>query len=328
MCCLPMSKTVQQRSGERGSALILVLVCLLALSSLVAVNVEYAFDAADDARSLAAEYQAELRADSLFELARELLNADTDSKVDLQGDMWAYPVSTEEFSVTIDPCNARLNINQVSEDQSVQDAVRRMLEKSEKPLELLDALVDWLDADSTERVFGTEGQLYQVVAPFYKPPNRGMVTVDTVFLVNGWDTIGRSWVDERLSVWLKSNKVNLNFVSEEVFKAFAPELEQQWQEIVDWREQSGFTNITQLREAVPMLQNDTELYTQLIRRFDLNSYAYRVLVEVHDAYVHLVKRYIVRRGDSKNDTLILVRADVISVRRQTGEAAKAALGEG
>lgn len=289
-----------------------VLVCLLALSSMVILSSGKASREALDARRLVSEYQADLLAESLVERARNLILQDKDTLTDTLEDPWAEPVVGETFTMLIEPCNARLNINETLDDARVQDTVKRLVGDENLGVEAVEHLLDWLDPDEDEeRIPGSEQNAYMRKWPKYKPRNDEMPVPDEILLVAGFENLNRQWVDKYLTVWSDKN-ININFISQELFEAYLPEIAADWTQVEQWRLGEGFRTKSDLIEALPQLEGDGELWTTISNAISLSGNLFRVTIEIHLPFVYERRRYILKRNPILVDRAPeVVRGDVL-----------------
>ena len=309
-CCGNRSKN----NSSRGAVLLFALVCLLALSSLVILSVGKATREAVEARRLAAEYQADLMAESLLDIGLELLRMDKDTLSDTPGDPWASPYADDEFAMIIEPCNARLNVNEVLYDERALQTLKRLLENTDIHPDNTEFLLDWLDGDSEEeRVTGSEEGSYSGRWPKYKPRNDDLFVPDELILVNGFSGLDREWVENFLTVW-SEKQINLNFVSKELFEAYLPEIAVDWSRVLEWRENQGFQTKGDLTEALPELEGDADLWKTVSDAISLRSNFFRITIEIQLPFVYERRRYIVERNPILIDKLPeVVRGDVLKI---------------
>ncbi|MBG0775565.1 MAG: general secretion pathway protein GspK [Desulfovibrionaceae bacterium] len=289
-------RTDAARGPRSGAAIILVLVCLLALSSLVLGNQELAFKGAFSARLLAEEYKADLMAESALNVAVELLRRDVDNAYDTPFDRWAQPWQREGVKLRITPENERLDLNSCLSKERHEQALRKMLFGVENSRVLLMTLADWADEDEEERVPGAEGLRYARMWPQYVPRNGPLQLPEELLLVSGWRAAAEPLLDD-LTVY-GNGRVNLNFVSEKVFRALFPEIESSWTLVENWRRTKGYKSVSEFRDSIEKLSSDDELYKELLQYVTVESPAFRVDIEVDLPLVYERRRYIVQREDA------------------------------
>jgi len=94
----------------------------------------------------------------------------------------------DTFRYGVTPEASKLNLNAASEDE-----IRRLVEpllmdlQIDNSLDLVDALLDWLDADDEMRPNGAESEYYTMdVEPGYYPKNGPLDTVEELLLIKGF----------------------------------------------------------------------------------------------------------------------------------------------
>ena len=282
--------------------MLLVLVCLLGLMSVVLASMESSFKQSYGARLLEAEIQADMRADAALDVVGDLLQHDLDEHSDSLEEPWVTPWHYGDVSFTISPCNARLNLNFVLDANRTRSAVETLVRQERRSPQSVLQLQDWLDSDRDERVFGSEGKGFAHLGRTYRQRDGDLKTVEEILLVDGWQDASPDWIRENFTVWSAQSRLNVNFASEDVFKAYLPELADDWDRFERWRtNHGGLTDISQLQKAIPTLARDVDLYTSVLPLLTLATTTFRVIIEVDAPLVYVKRRYIVSR-ESDVDT--------------------------
>ena len=256
---------------ERGVALVLALAVIALLVSLV---VDFSYTMMVDltlAANLRDEQKAFYVARSGVELARHLLQEDTNEYDGLDED-WAllpeHPGFLSEddegrFKVTIEDEAGKFPINKlVSGEQGQQkvveerrDQLKRLFEVLELDPELVYSIIDWLDSDNEAQTIGVgaEDAYYQGLPSPYPCKNGPLDSLDELLLVKGMTKEILYGTDEKKGLihflTLYSNtdiagnvKVNINTASAEVIYSLSPDIEQnQAQAIVDHLKEKPLT---------------------------------------------------------------------------------------
>ncbi len=221
---------------ERGVALVLVL-GLVALIGAWAANAGYedlvALRRAENLQSLLRARQASL---SAFALARLALKDDARrSQRDDPDEDWAqasppFPVDEGVVGGRVAECNGRLNLNDLVDDQGrvragEVAAARRLFVAAKLDPSLVDALVDWMDADDVP--YGAAGA--EDAAYFGKPwrvKNARLDDWDELAMVRGFDRKARKALEALATVFPPPagalSKVNVNTAPKEVLMALFP----------------------------------------------------------------------------------------------------------
>ena len=299
---------------RQGAVLIMTLLLLLAAVSMVFHFSSLTLRQATEARFLAAEYQADLLAESVLEIARTRLADDDNLTYDSPDDKWSKRVQEDNWTLRITPCNALINANALLDDERMQTAVETLLRDKSHPLTLLDNLLDWVDDELSERNFGSENLLYSRRWPPYRPRNADLETPEELLLVHGWDAVPRNWLESHFTAWSKDN-VNINFVPEDIFKALLPELANQWDVIDAWRRDKGFQSKADLQEAMPFLRDDLNLWNEVIAAVAVKSTYFQAVIEVRLPFVYEKRRYLLYRAPLLlSRAPQVIRGDVLAVR--------------
>ena len=82
--------------------------------------------------------------------------------------------------------SAKLNLNYLPNmGLSNDDISTMMLNIPQMTVEIVDAILDWIDADDTKNPYGAESEDYQQMNPPYKAKNGPLETIDELLLVKG-----------------------------------------------------------------------------------------------------------------------------------------------
>lgn len=209
---------------------LLVVVAIIALLS--ALLTEWAFSTLVDMR-LTETFRDSTRAYYLakggIEVGRQLLEDDRNG-YDAPDEIWAmgvpsYPVGEAGvISIAIEDQDGRLDLNRIVDAAGVnvipqyRDRLARLLENlgTDNDLELVDALLDWLDKDDDPSgLGGAETAYYQTLAAPYPAKNGRLDTLDELLLVKGFTPE----VVQQLSPWVTVHggaALNLNTAGSEV----------------------------------------------------------------------------------------------------------------
>ena len=201
--------------GSRGVALLTVLFFALLLTSSLTTFVRRAAVDTMIARNRDASAQAEALARGGVRLAVGLLIEDRlqeqaqGTSLDSRLDLWAQASETEietedggRLRLVIEDAGTRLNLNALFDagpeaaqhtEAFLQTLLERVIdtmppaERIYEPEELARSLIDWIDLDDTRTGGGSENDDYQAQRPPYVAPNRPLLSVDELRLVEGFD---------------------------------------------------------------------------------------------------------------------------------------------
>ncbi|HEY7745279.1 MAG TPA: type II secretion system minor pseudopilin GspK [Desulfuromonadales bacterium] len=293
--------------GEKGMALLLVLVVVALLTSMLT---EFAFSTLVDLRltetfrdSTRAYYLAKggVRVGRIFlKEDRNSYDAYTPEELWSQG-VSSYPVGDGWISVGIEDLDGRLNINSlVNAAQDVNSVSKERFYRffanlgETDPEGLTAALIDWIDEDSTPYVdpdsgaTGAEDDYYQQQTPPLHCADEPLRSLDELTMVRGFtpDLIRR--IEPHVTVYgsTDSTRINVNTASMEVLMAYSMSPEslvitrEAAEQIVERRNSKPFRTASELIEinSISGLENLLRTELTVTGRF----YRIRSTAEVND----------------------------------------------
>jgi len=265
---------MKARRGNRGMALLLVLVVVALLTSLLT---DLAFSTMVDMR-LTETFRDSTRA---YYLAKGGINAgrmilqEDRNKYDSLDEIWSkgvinYPVGEGSVTILIEDQDGKLAINSLVQGNSPQaimiDRFYRFLlameiEQQADPAELTAALIDWIDTGddpytqintdgSSLPVSGAEDIHYRSQTQAYRCKNGPLETLQELSLVKGFTPE----IVKRISPHLAVNEtlqVNINTASVEVLMSLDLQVSREAAEaIIDYRQLQPIVNVAQLEEVL------------------------------------------------------------------------------
>ncbi len=243
----------------------------------------------------------------LEDYARLFLQKDgRDSKTDHLGEDWAVgipglPIEGGMLSGQITDAQSLINLNSLIEHPPVEAALRALCLEEEISCDFIDALKDWIDADTEARFpDGAEDDYYTALEVPYRSANRPLVERSELLLVKGVDSESYQKLKPYIIALPEPTALNINTLSKAVFEALKIKNKQGEGQVdadrfIDEREQDAFSSLedfekrmnAQLTEAQKkaltvssryflaegeVLQNDKRLrLTALIQRHDRSS---------------------------------------------------------
>ena len=201
----PVSAAETAPAGERGFALVLVLVVVGLLVTLV-VQFNYGSEVELElARSYVESIQASYLADAGVHVAMALLSTDDNKNdqgqpIDTLDDQWAQaipyiPVEEGYVLLTIEDNNRRFNVNRLvnpANDQvdeglvPIFEELLTQLGRSDA-VALTDSLIDWLDKNDQVTGDGAEEDYYRNLDPPVQIANGPLLSASELALVKGFD---------------------------------------------------------------------------------------------------------------------------------------------
>jgi len=220
------------RARQRGVAVVLAMgvVALAAMAATALVVTQSAWSRLSELGADRVQAQLVLRAG--VDWARAVLSDDRrTSVVDHLGEPWALrlpplPVDNGKLAGYIEDQQGAFNLNNlVSEGKVVLTQLRyfrRLLAILELPVDLADALADWLDADSEPQPRGgAEDRYYLGLERPYLAANRPLVDVAELALVRGFDMNAYARLRPFVTALPQPTAVNVNTATPEVLAAIA-----------------------------------------------------------------------------------------------------------
>jgi general secretion pathway protein K len=220
---------------QRGVALITaLLVVALATVAAVAMATRQQLDIRRTGNLLHGEqaYTYLLGAESWARvvLARDL----RDSQIDTLSEDWAtqLPASfVEGGSVLgrIRDAQALFNLNSLvvagQADEPAVDRYKHLLEALDLPVELADALVDWMDADVNVRFpDGAEDQTYLLLQPPYRTSNQPLGDISELRVIRGYEPEVIEVLRPHVIALPGPTPININTATATVLRSLAPQL--------------------------------------------------------------------------------------------------------
>lgn len=287
------------RHAQAGAVLVVLLVILAAVAGIVLQDAATTWEDAQEARMMVEEYQADLLAESCLQHALARLAQDDTPEWDTLSDVWAAPLTGENFRVLILPANAFLNPNLLPWDPELQDCLTRLTPVLQHPDTAFRCLQDWMDEDDEDAASGCEGAAYQHTAPAYRPPNRPLESARELLLVQGFEDLRHATALQYWSVW-GSMPLNINFVPAELLLALAPELAGARGRILAARRGKGIRTQEELQrvtgESPP--EEDPDHPSTHVSKWTISSSVFFVEIETLTGTLYHRRRYVVQRPES------------------------------
>lgn len=156
---------------------------------------------------------------------------------------------------------AKLNLNYLvrgnNKDQRRRSHLERLLVLRDQDPSLVDALIDWLDADNQTTGFkGAEESYYLGLAPPYSPTNGPLATVAELGLVKGWTRKVVEAMSPFVTVY-GSGQVNVNTAPAEVLEALGLDRSQA-EAVIASREKTPFRHAPEIRQVPGLSASDAD----------------------------------------------------------------------
>jgi len=318
------------RQGNRGMALLLVLVVVALMTALLT---DLAFSTMVDMR-LTETFRDSTRAYYLakggINAGRMILQADN-NRYDSLDEPWSkgvisYPVGEGDVTILIEDLDGKLDINGMvdrNNPQTIQvDRFYRLLvvkdiDKLADPAELTAALIDWMDtgdAPYTEirtdgqslPVSGAEDIYYLGQAQPYRCKNGRIETLQELSLIKGFTPEIVKQISPHLAV-NGSLAVNINTASAEVLMSLDLQISRDTAEtIIDFRQSQPIKNINQLEK---ILVADVYVVLKTLANLDQLGTTSRTYSIKSSARVNDGSRRLMAEVDKKSNKLLFFKVN-------------------
>lgn len=245
-----------------GAALILaMLVAALAATVAVALASEQQRWFAD-VSNRRDQVQAQSLALAGIQWARQILNDDARSgTLDYLGEPWAYPlpptpIANGAIEGRIEDAQGRFNLNNLALDTPAGTAERLRLANlfSAKGVDpkMLDAIADWIDADSAPRANGAEDEFYAQREPTAVAANAPLVRAAEFTAVRGASAKAWAALAADVAALPAGTALNINTANADVITAAIPDLVgDKLASFIAERARRPFSTMAELRERLP-----------------------------------------------------------------------------
>ena len=210
-----------QRSAERGIALVLVLWVLALLTSIAAAFAYSLRTEAQVARNALASAQASAAADgavfrAIYEANRP---QNTPQAWRRNGQEYRWEQAEIRLKVSIVDESGKIDVNTVAEPLflSVLKVLGQM--PADQAAHLVDAIVDWRDADDLRRTNGAEEADYRGAGRSYKPANAPFESIEDVQRVLGMTPALYARLEPHLTVHSRQTGINALYAAPELLSA-------------------------------------------------------------------------------------------------------------
>lgn len=309
-----------KRSDERGVALLLA---LLVLTLLVAIILDFDAEARREFRD-ATVFRDGLKATTIaragIQAARavlrqdSLLEARTKLHYDGRGDLWMmpltnFPLGDGIINAVIEDERGKLNLNLlggINDPLAKRSAVlrfKRLFGLVQVDPRIVDAIVDWIDADEVPEADGAESSYYQTLRPPYRAANEPLQSLEELRLVRG---VTQDMID-KLAPYVTvfpsqtDGRINLNTAHLLVLQALDLRISAAIAgEIIQGRPYKTMQDLDRVSGFEPIAKE-----LRLTQAYDIKSqfFSIRGTVRVNEAVKSVLG--VVKRDEAKGDTTLL-----------------------
>jgi len=225
-----------------------LLLAILVLALLVALILEFDSEARREYREAAAfrdSFKATVLTRAAVQAARAVLQQDhqrdrqTGQIYDATTDLWAFPIQKYAIgdglmSAQIEDERSKLNLNDLAtaNDPNVKKTkvlrFKRLFSLLQINPDLVDAIVDWVDADDIPEPAGAESVYYQGLRPSYRASNAPLQTMREMRLIKGMTSEIVEKLLQYVTVYPQDgeSRVNINTAEVLVLQALDPRISQ------------------------------------------------------------------------------------------------------
>jgi general secretion pathway protein K len=219
---------------------------LLVLSLLVTLILGFDADARRELKEAAVfrdGFKAAALTRSGIQTARAMLRRDialekqAGRSYDALTDIWAMPISGKVvgdgvLSISIEDERGKLNLNDLARPMDAKlraDTIlrfKRLCALIQIGPEIIDAVVDWVDADDVPEKNGAEKLYYESLHPPYRPANMALQTLDELHLVKGMTAEIVHRLARYVTVYptVSDGWINMNTVDPMVLEVLTPRI--------------------------------------------------------------------------------------------------------
>lgn len=255
--------------GKLGSALVVTLLIVATLTGLTLAFSEESGTELSLAGYAGDGYRAYQIARSGIHFALGRLELDEERNMDSLREEWSrlgvsgFPEdSPQDFSISggVTDENGKINVNSLTNakgevDEQIAGQLGRLFKVLGLDENLVNSILDWLDADDEERMHGAETFYYGSLEDPYECANTHFLSVGQLFLLKGFRGLQRFGEENqrRLLDYLtiySDGKININTASSEVLQSLHGDIDPPLaQSIIDYRSQEDFSSIDELKEV-------------------------------------------------------------------------------
>jgi len=270
--------------NNRGSVLVFVLIFIAFAASTVLLMHEKSMESFGSASEDFYENQSHIYAMTSVEAVKQTI-ADDDNKYDSAREIWAMiPMMEVPYgfvSISVKPLSGKLSINNLID--SDQKIAKRHMESCVRIFEDFNIdeitcgeLKDYIDADSENSVDGEEDKVYERNGITFRTKNRPLETLmELKLLIDNPEKF--NLIKDMVTVYSPEKSLNLNFANKETLDYMLPELDGQAEEIISYRRDKDFKDVSNIHDTISISQED---YVKILPFISVKSSLFYVKSEV------------------------------------------------
>jgi len=241
-------------STQQGVALITVLlVVTLATTAAVAMSSRQHIDIRRTENTLYISQAAQYLSGVEFWAQQILAKDRKDNKTDDESEEWAtrlppLPVEGGYVSGYIEDFQGRINLNNLQDKtagKETQARLKRLFARLEINEELINTLLDWMDADQEARFpGGAEDGYYLGLQPPYRAANRILQSSSELMLLKDMTPTQSAKLEPYISTLPQTTAININTASATVLMTLADDLsDTEIQALIEKRKDKPYTKV-------------------------------------------------------------------------------------
>ena len=149
-----------------------------------------------------------------------LLNPDPNKVWRADGNIYEINASDATIRIQLFSEVGKIDIN--TANQTVLQSLMTFVPiDTDKQSKLVNAILDWRDADELVHIDGAEKEEYQEAGLNYQPSNKPFESIEELQLVLGMDKSVLSWIEPLVTVYSRQPRVSLPIASREVLQVIS-----------------------------------------------------------------------------------------------------------
>jgi general secretion pathway protein K len=146
-----------------------------------------------------------------------LLNPDPNKAWRAEGNIYEINASDATIRIRLFSEVGKIDINKA--DQTLlQNMMTFAPVNTDQQSKLVNAILDWRDADNLVHIDGAEKEEYQEAGLNYQPSNKPFESIEELQLILGMDKSVLSWLEPLVTVYSKQPRVTMTLASREVLQ--------------------------------------------------------------------------------------------------------------
>ncbi len=256
---MPMSNNCRQQ----GLALVMVLWILTLLTLMAGSFATTMRRETSISSAIKSNAEAQAVAESGIMLAQFMLKQnDPEQRWRVDGTVYRLLLADGEIRIRILSESGKVDIN-TSNQMQLSAVLNSLSEDKWQQQRLLNAILDWRDADDDTRTMGAERTQYRRAGLHYGPSNTAFQSLEELQLVLGMNEVMFSRLEPWLTVYSGNSEVNVDEAASELLEIIDKELKRQniHDEAIQKRLQGAMRDDNDLNEVGATFTSENQTYT-------------------------------------------------------------------